>query len=88
MQKIIDFYGKENQIEKTIEELLELALVLKQGINKDPQRLRVALNDLASEIADVEIMLEQLKMIFEFENRINVWRRKKIQRTIEQIKIL
>jgi len=88
LQKIIDFYGKENQIEKTIEELLELALVLKQGINKDPQRLRVALNDLASEIADVEIMLEQLKMIFEFENRINVWRRKKIQRTIEQIKIL
>jgi len=64
---IINFYGKQAQANIAMEECAELI----QAINKC---LRYPNNadkttDLLEEIADVTIMLEQLKEIFDIENK-------------------
>ena len=51
LSRIYDHYGRENQYKKTIEELGELISAMATGTEED----------VISEIADVEIMLEQLK---------------------------
>ena len=56
---IIGYYGKENQIAKAIEEMAELQQVLAKSLTQ-PQG--VAKTSVASELADVEIMLNQMKM--------------------------
>jgi NTP pyrophosphatase (non-canonical NTP hydrolase) len=66
MKKIIDFYGKEAQCRLAMEECAELI----QAINKclcfegDGE----SRNNLIEEIADVEIMIEQLKIMFNITN--------------------
>ena len=51
LSRIYNHYGRENQYKKTIEELGELISAMATGTEED----------VISEIADVEIMLEQLK---------------------------
>lgn len=58
-QKAIDTFGEENQINKTIEECAELILALSHH-----KLNRCFDNDVIEEMADVEIMLEQMKLIF------------------------
>jgi len=53
-KKIIEHYGEETQINKTVEELAELIVAIK----KDNKKM------IAEEIADVEIMLEQIRTIY------------------------
>ena len=57
---IIKHYGKESQVDKALEELIELANVLckwKKGESVD-------VGDIRTEIADNHIMLNQLLLIF------------------------
>ena len=57
----IDTWGSEAQINQGIEEMAELI----QAINKFRRKLCTeTITHVAEEIADVEIMLEQYKMIF------------------------
>ncbi len=62
-------FGKENQINKAIEELTELSLALQH-------RKKVGKNSILNEMADVYIMLHQLILIFDdkklFEGFVNV----------------
>ncbi len=52
-------YGEEHQINIAQEEMAELIVALSHY-----QRGRASIQDVASELADVQIMLEQMKIIF------------------------
>lgn len=78
---IIEHYGKEMQKIVAIEELAEL----QKEITKD---LRGKTNEtgLIEEIADVEIMLEQLKAMYEIDkDQLEKIKELKIQRTLERM---
>lgn len=63
-KKAIETYGKEVQIIVAIEEMSELQKEL-------CKYFRVNINThIAEEIADVEIMMEQIKMIFDIEKEV------------------
>lgn len=80
---IIDNYGTKNQEDKAIEELAELQqAILKHRENRNCETEK----NIIDEIADVHIMLEQLKIIYschkEVEERVDY----KINRQIKRIK--
>lgn len=64
-RKAIEVYTKENQVIKTLEEIGELAQALSKWLlcqsSFPPPELK---KNVKEEIADVQIMLDQLKMIF------------------------
>lgn len=69
LEKAVNTFGTDSQIDKTIEEMAELTKALlklrffyrnKSASNKKD----VLLCDVAEEIADVKIMIEQLEIIF------------------------
>lgn len=80
---IINTYGTKNQEDIAIEELSELQKAILKHRRKRSKKRRKAIID---EIADVSIMLEQLKIIYscakEVEERIDY----KIDRQIKRIK--
>lgn len=82
MHKAINTYGVENQMIKTVEELSELSQALCKFLLKPyTESDRTILDNIYEEIADVEIMLEQCKMIFyESEDKINDYKKEKIKR--------
>lgn len=69
LQKAINKFGIENQINKIQEEALELALILNQRKcpTKDAEQMEANLYD---ELADMKIMMAQAEIIFDAE-RIN-----------------
>ena len=58
----IELWGEDAQILKCVEECTELALVLLHA-----WRNKTDIEDIASEIADVEIMCVQMRLIFDNE---------------------
>lgn len=79
LEKIIDYYGEEKQMVKAIEEMSELQKELcKTLIGKENR------DSLVEEIADVQIMLEQLKLIVS-DIELKTIMQYKIDRTIERI---
>lgn len=71
-------WGQRNQFDQANEELAELMLELhriRRGRN-------IGLVDLASEVADVSIMLDQIKVCFgpEFEDVVQLERERKVNR--------
>lgn len=81
MHKAINTYGVENQMIKTVEELSELSQALCKFLLKPyTESDRTILDNIYEEIADVEIMLEQCKMIFyKSEDKINDYKNKKLK---------
>lgn len=82
MQLAIDSYGRVNQVIKTVEELSELSQALcKILTSKFTDDNSEIFENIYEKMADVEIMLEQCKMIFyESEDKINDYKKKKIKR--------
>ena len=79
LKKIIDYYGEEKQMIKAIEEMSELQKELcKTLIGKENR------DSLIEEIADVQIMLDQLKLIVS-DTELKTIMQNKIDRTIERI---
>lgn len=58
-KRIINWYGRKAQTIKACEELSELMDVLCKGLNK-----KMDLEALTEEMADVQVMIEQLKIIY------------------------
>lgn len=58
--RIIDHYGEENQHEKAVEELKELAEAIKEYMALPTQENRFHMID---EMADVTVMLKQLEIM-------------------------
>ncbi|MDH5570394.1 MAG: hypothetical protein OEY89_01435 [Gammaproteobacteria bacterium] len=75
-----DKYGSRAQIIKAIEELAELQVVLAKFLNFDED-----LDAISEEVADVEIMTAQLKMMFDFDKEVNEWKIHKIERMITRL---
>jgi len=76
-ERALEKWGIETQIKMCIEELSELIQTLVKygrkinGSSKD---------DLAEEIADVELMIEQMKFAFDIHKDTEEWKNEKIQR--------
>lgn len=74
-------YGVENQIIKTVEELSELSQalckILTSKLTDDNSKI---FENIYEEIADVEIMFEQCKMMFQCDKEVSAWKHKKIER--------
>lgn len=81
-RKAIDKYGAIHQIIKAIEEMSELTKELCKYLDVKPD-----IDHIAEEIADVEITIEQLKMILDCEQTVESWRLKKVERLDERIKV-
>lgn len=83
-KRAIKYFGESSQIIKAIEELAELQKELaKHFLNPvDPQ---IELN-IFEEIADCEIMIEQLKEIFSCHKRVAENRQMKLERLEGRIK--
>lgn len=78
-EKIIFKFGDNNQITVAIEELSELQKELCKYLRGDMDYYNIA-----EEMADVEIMLEQLKIIFLNKLDVEEKKKEKINRTIER----
>jgi hypothetical protein len=82
-ETIIETFGKEAQMVVAIEELAEL----QQEITKKLRHKKGTVFGLVEEIADVEIMTDQLKVMFGIgEKELATERNYKINRTLEKIR--
>lgn len=78
LERAIKTYGKAGQLTKAIEEMSELQKELCKAITEGTDanaRIRID-----QEMADVEIMLEQLKIIFDNRKMVDAWRLEKLLR--------
>lgn len=79
-KKLISKYG-DRQVIKAVEELSELAKELCKGLNGHGD-----IHNIIEEIADVIIMLEQMKIYFDISQaEIEEIKKKKIERTRERL---
>ena len=67
----IKHYGPSNQIFKAIEELGELIRALARYDDRD---------NIAEEMADVRIMLDQLEIMFDNREAVRIWELRKLRR--------
>lgn len=79
MERAVDTFGHAHQIIKAMEEMAELQKEIckylnEAGINQE------RMDNISQEIADVEIMLEQLKIIFSNQERVEDWKKLKLLR--------
>ena len=74
--KIANHYGYESQIKKLFEEMAELTV----AICKDDRE------NIIEEIADVEVMLEQMKILLDCEGSVFLEKMHKVDRQIERMK--
>lgn len=80
-KKVIEYYGKENQIKKTIEELDELKWEL--DFSADHR----SIDNIITEVSDVLNMIEQLKLIFNISDfKLKKEMKSKMDRTLERMK--
>jgi NTP pyrophosphatase (non-canonical NTP hydrolase) len=69
----IDFWGQDAQIDMCVEEASELIqAICKYKRANGPQKVEAAILHIAEEVADVEIMLEQLKLMLGIEEQVNI----------------
>ena len=73
-------YGIDNQVNKANEELSELIKELSRFLIDDGN-----MGHITEEMADVEIMIEQLKLIFENKRAVKVVKKDKIQRLSDRL---
>jgi hypothetical protein len=79
--KCIELWGKQDQIRQSIEELSELIVVLaKWGRNVNGSSEHM----ICDEIADVEIMCKQLRLIFN-SNKVDCLKKVKLERLYERV---
>lgn len=77
-KEAVEVFGKDRQILMLIEECGELF----QAISKNNRGMEA---NIAEEIADVEIMLEQVKHIFKCHREVDLWKDKKIARLCRKV---
>lgn len=82
-KQCIKLWGEDSQMQIAIEECAELvkAICKFQRYKSD-----ISASQIAEEIADVEIMIEQLKIIFNCPNEVNIYKGAKLVRLGETVK--
>ena len=89
---IAGHYGYESQSGQLIEEMAELTQAVckyrrAQGFGQETTVTKEdALENLIEEIADVEIMLEQVKHLLDCHGEVNFIKRQKINRTLQRMR--
>jgi len=88
LERIAVHYGLRHQFYKTTEELDELKDEIMEALSVNPKykispELRTK---IIGEIADVEVMLDQLKYLMGIKKEVRKMRKFKINRQIERIK--
>lgn len=76
-------YGADRQQIKAVEELSELAQALCKYTGEDiddAAEAQLLIDHIAEEMADVEIMLEQLRIILGNHARVDAWQHEKLAR--------
>lgn len=81
LKAAIAHYGEQMQVIVAIEELSELQKELTKFLRGQPNE-----RSINEEMADVEIMLEQLKLMFNNRGPVTHWKQKKIDRLRERLK--
>lgn len=91
IKKIAEHYGFYSQSHMMIEEMAELAQALNklyraQG-NVQPTDIDLieALDHIYEEIADVEVCLEQIKLLLDCEANVKTWKDIKVARQVKRI---
>lgn len=85
--KALETYGEEAQINMVFEEMAELQKELCKYLRKKDTRNKIDLiPSIAEEIADVEIMLDQMKLLFEIDNAVEKFKTMKVDRLKERLK--
>lgn len=81
MQQAIETYGVQAQCDVAIEEMAELtkAIMKIRRVADDYEKTQSALDNLLEEIADVDIMVDQLKIMWG-SREVEEYRRKKLER--------
>jgi len=82
LKTIISHYGKNKQILKAIEEMTELQKELCKSVISDDNN---NIDNITEEMADVEVMLNQLKIIFENHQEVKKVINTKIERTKKRV---
>ena len=91
IKKIAEHYGYEAQSNQLIEECAELIQAINKHLRaKEWDKEQIALENLIEEIADVEIMLEQIKYLLQIvspitEEDLQAVKLYKVNRTKERI---
>ena len=90
IHRIAIHYGHDSQLDQTIEELAELTVAIRKFIrfkeNASRSELVNLFYNLTEEVADVEIMLEQLKYLFPvIEDDVEKIKVEKLDRQIKRI---
>lgn len=80
LQRALDTYGSRAQVVMVFEEVSELQKELCKYL-----RGLGSFEHIAEEIADVEIMLEQMKMLFFCANDVREVRKRKVERLKERL---
>ena len=82
-------YGAMDQQVKAMEEMGELIQALGKHLNcardDDPETVQAVDDHVAEEMADVQIMLEQLKIILNNHARVDAWVHEKLARLAARI---
>ena len=76
-------YGKDNQLDKLREECKELQMAVRK-YQEFPNSIR-NLNHMAEEIADVQIMIDQVKENMSLYDQVNDWTTFKFERIRKRI---
>ena len=86
MRQAIETYGVQSQCDVAIEEMAELtkAIVKIRRVADDYGKTQVALDNLLEEIADVDIMIDQLKIMWGTK-QVEEYRRKKLKRLAKRL---
>lgn len=80
-RKAVETFGKEHQMIVAIEELSELQKEITKNLRGGEN-----LKALAEEICDVEIVIDQLKLIFGNQEQVDEYRQFKVDRLLSKIK--
>ena len=81
MRQAIETYGVQSQCDVAIEEMAELtkAIVKIRRVADDYKKTQAALENLLEEIADVDIMIDQMKIMWG-PKQVEEYRKKKLER--------
>lgn len=83
-RQILDYWGLDKQINQVSEECAELIIALNKW-RRSPADKTPDLTTIAEEIADVQIMLEQMKEAFKCRELVAYLMDEKLERTLKRM---
>ncbi|MBO7556032.1 MAG: hypothetical protein J6T72_01375 [Alphaproteobacteria bacterium] len=80
-ERALAAWGKEPQMLQVIEEMSELTKEILKNINRNKDNV----DELVEETADVEIMLEQLKLCYNIVDRVEEYKAAKLKKIDQRL---